>query len=264
MKSIAQMEAEIIVVDNESDSIALHQITQQYPSIITICNATNKGYSTANNQGLAISKGRYILFLNPDTIVPMPTILGALTYLDANNQVGAVGVKMINEKGAFLPESKRAYPNPITALFKLVGLNRVFPGSAYFNKYALGNLSTHEIHSIEIIAGAFLMSRKTILIELGGFDEQFFMYGEDIDLSKRILNLGYENHYLGNLSILHYKGASTNKKGLEYNTHFYNSMKLFVQKYYSGNANWFKRSLLYTGINIAQTIALIKNQRYRF
>ncbi len=264
LKAIDPTETEIIVVDNESDPIAIQQIIQEYPHIITICNTTNIGYSKANNQGLFISKGEYILFLNPDTIVSTPTILYALQYLSLHKKVGAVGVRMLNEEGVFLPESKRAYPNPITALFKIMGLDKLFPRSAYFNRYALGNLNALQIHKIEVIAGAFFMSRKKILIELGGFDEQFFMYAEDIDLSIRILHLGYENHYLGNHSILHYKGASTNKNSIAYHNYFYHSMKLFVQKYYSKNTQWVIRTILLMSINMVKIMALLKNQRYRF
>lgn len=230
-----------------------------FPDVKFIVNLTNNGYSRANNQGWAICKGDFVLFLNPDTLVPENALRQCLDYLGKNMHVGGLGVRMVNQAGRFLPESKRAFPSPLIAFFKLSGLSALFPRSAFLNRYALGNLNDRDNHRVEVLAGAFFMTRKTILDRLKGFDERFFMYGEDVDLSRRIIELGYENHYLGSVTILHYKGASTNKQGRLYNHYFYESMKLFVDKYYSGSNQWASRLLLNWGICLAKKGARIKN-----
>ena len=254
----AGMSLEIIVVDNSTDRPAMEEISRQFPGIIVIQNNNNSGYSKANNQGLLISKGKYILFLNPDTVLPQDALDRCVAYLEQHEPVGAVGVKMVNEQGRFLPESKRAFPAPLAALFKLSGLAELFPRSGFFNRYALGALNADEIHRVDVLAGAFLMTRKELVVQLGGFDERFFMYGEDIDLSRRISDLGFENHYLGNIALLHYKGASTDKNSTVYQEHFYQSMNLFVEKYYPLKIQWMMRKLLYAGIYIARRTARLK------
>jgi GT2 family glycosyltransferase len=252
------IEGEIIVVDNESDSVESTRIIGQLPSIKFIANSDNKGFSKANNQALAISKGSFVLFLNPDTVLPQHALKDSLSYLSQHQSVGAVGVQMINKEGQFLPESKRAFPKPMTAFFKLSGLAHLFPRSGFYNQYALGNLDKDKVHPVEILAGAYLMVRTQLVKQIGGFDEQFFMYGEDIDLSKRLTALGFQNHYLGNIVIQHIKGASTNKNSKDYLYHFYHSMHLFVNKYYALKGHWLKRKLLHLAIRGSKSIALLK------
>lgn len=261
-QAVSGTELEIIVVDNEAEHKAIHAIQTWFPDVKVIVNLTNNGFSRANNQALTICKGEYVLFLNPDTLLPPDALRQCVDYLRANVHVGGVGVRMVNQAGAFLPESKRAFPTPLTAFFKLSGLSALFPRSAVFNRYAMGNLDDRDNHRVEVLAGAFLMTRKTILDRLKGFDERFFMYGEDVDLSKRIVELGYENHYLGSVTILHYKGASTNKQGRLYNHYFYESMKLFVEKYYPGSNQWTSRLLLNCGIYLVKKGARIKNRLF--
>lgn len=261
-QSLSGIESEIIVIDNESVPAEIGAVQNRFPDIQVITNFTNNGYSKANNQGLAISRGEFVLFLNPDTLVPENALRACVNYLQQHPRVGALGVRMVNEEGVFLPESKRAFPTPLTALFKLSGLATLFPNSAVLNRYALGNLEESANHRVEVLAGAFLMTRKSILDQLGGFDERFFMYGEDVDLSRRILDLNYENHYLGTVTILHYKGASTDRYSSRYNQYFYNSMKLFVEKYYPGSRGWAGRQILNSGIYLFQQGARIKNRLF--
>lgn len=256
------IESEIVVVDNESIPEEIQAVHKRFPDIRVIANFTNNGYSRANNQGLAISRGEYILFLNPDTLVPEDALRQCMDYLRQNAHVGGLGVRMVNEAGVFLPESKRAFPTPLTAFFKLSGLAALFPRSGVLNRYAMGNLDESANHRVEVLAGAFLMTRKCILDQLKGFDERFFMYGEDVDLSRRILDLKYENHYLGSITILHYKGASTDRHSKRYNQYFYNSMKLFVEKYHRGTHGWASRLVLNSGIYLFQQGARIKNRLF--
>ncbi|GAC1532226.1 MAG: hypothetical protein NVS3B15_12270 [Sediminibacterium sp.] len=147
---------------------------------------------------------------------------------------GALGIKMVDGRGRFLPESKRAFPSLQASFFKLAGLARLFPRSAIFNKYALGNLPDHGNHEVEVLAGAFMMVRRALLEQLGGFDEAFFMYGEDIDLSFRIRQAGFKNLYFAGSSIIHFKGKSTRKGSLRHIWLFYSAMAIFVRKNYKG------------------------------
>jgi GT2 family glycosyltransferase len=254
------IDGEIIVIDNESNYVESIRMMGLFPSIKLIANSENKGFSKANNQGIEMAKGEFILFLNPDTILPVNALKHSLDYLKEHDFVGAIGVQMVNKSGSFLPESKRAFPTPLAALFKLSGMADLFPLSGFYNQYALGNLDKDQIHRVDILAGAYLMARTQLVKSVGAFDEQFFMYGEDIDLSKKLTDAGYENHYLGNIVIQHFKGASTNKNSSTYLYHFYHSMHLFVNKYYAGNINWPIRFILYSFINLTKMLASIKNQ----
>lgn len=262
--AIRDIDAEIIVVDNESKEEQIQSIESEFKEVVFIKNQDNKGFSKANNQAIQICRGSNVLFLNPDTIIPPNALIECLNYLSIHDRVGALGVQMVNKNGLFLSESKRSFPEPIPAFFKLIGLAKLFPNSRFYNYYALGQLNKNQIHQVDVLAGAFLMVRSGLIKELQGFDERFFMYGEDIDLSKRITNKGFENHYLGNIIIQHFKGMSTNKKSLHFVEHFYGSMELFVKKYYPKNTKWFQQAVLIIGINIARNLALIKNLFYRF
>lgn len=238
--------AEIIVVDNHSEDNSILYLQAKFPGVIFIQENTNDGFAKANNKGLQMATGKYILFLNPDTIVAEDTITGCILYLESHPQAGAIGVKMVDGTGNFLPESKRAFPSVSASFFKLSGLSALFPGSPVFNKYSLGHLDKNEIHEADVLSGAFFLSRKNLLEKLNGFDESFFMYGEDIDLSYRIRQEGYQNIYLGNYSIIHFKGEST-KKDKVYVKNFYGAMKIFVNKHYSKASSFF----LYPAISCA-------------
>ncbi len=253
------IDGEIIVVDNESNSVESTHILGMFPSVKFVANSENKGFSKANNQALSFAKGDVVLFLNPDTLLPVHALKRSLDYLKEHHFVGALGVQMINKEGRFLQESKRAFPIPLSAFFKLSGIAGLFPQSGFFNQYALGNLNKDQAHRVAILAGAYLMARTQLVKSVGAFDEQFFMYGEDIDLCKKMTDAGYENHYLGNIVIQHFKGASTNKNSGSYLYHFYHSMHLFVNKYYSGNSHWLIRKLLHAAIYGSKMLAMLKN-----
>lgn len=225
------LEAEIIVVDNASKDKSIEYLQPKFSQVIFIHNENNAGFAKANNKVLNSAKGSYILYLNPDTIVCESTIESCIYYLNEHAEAGAVGVKMIDGSGNFLPESKRAFPSVMASFFKLSGMATLLPRSAIFNKYALGNLNENKIHKADVLAGAFLLSRKDILISLNGFDEDFFMYGEDIDLSYRIIKSGYKNYYLGNNMIVHFKGESA-KFNKNHVKNFYDAMKIFVNKHH--------------------------------
>jgi GT2 family glycosyltransferase len=234
-KAIASLQAEVIVVDNNSSDNSINYLQPKFSSVVFLVNNENAGFAKACNQGLKLAKGKYILFLNPDTIVPEDCFQKCLGFFDSHPDAGALGIKMLDGSGHFLKESKRSFPSPMTSLFKLFGLARLFPRSKTFSKYHLGYLDENKNHEVDVLAGAFLMVRKEVLDKVGGFDEIFFMYGEDVDLSYRIQKSGYKNYYFSGSSVIHFKGESTRKGSLNYVKLFYNAMSIFVRKHYGGS-----------------------------
>ena len=211
-------------------------------------NKENTGFAKACNQGLAMAKGRYILFLNPDTIVPEDCFVQCIQFMQSNPRAGGLGIRMIDGSGKFLKESKRSFPSPLTSLYKLFGLSRLFPHSSIFSRYHLGHLPEHSNNEVDVLAGAFMMIPKEVLDKTGGFDENFFMYGEDVDLSFRIQQAGFTNYYFAGSSIIHFKGESTRKGSMNYVKMFYTAMSQFVRKHYGGSRASLFTSLIHTGI----------------
>ena len=241
------IETEILVVDNASVDGSVKMVKEIFPEAKCIANQENSGFAKANNQAIRQSTGEYILLLNPDTIVETDTFIKIIAFMDSHSDAGGLGVKMVDGTGKFLPESKRGLPTPGVAFCKVFGLSRLFPKSKTFNKYHLGYLDKDKTHQVEILAGAFMLMRRSVLDEIGLLDEAFFMYGEDIDLSYRIIKAGHHNYYYPDARIIHYKGESTKKGSLNYVFVFYNAMIIFARKHYSAkNAQLF--SML---INIA-------------
>ena len=232
-KALKNVSGEIIVVDNNSVDGSVNMIKRQFPDVVLIENKENTGFSRANNQGIKLAKGEYVLLLNPDTVVEEDTFSKVLKFMDEHPDAGGLGVKMVDGKGRFLPESKRGLPTPAAAFYKIFGISRLFPKSKRFGKYHLGYLSENETHEIEILSGAFMLMRKKTLDEVGLLDETFFMYGEDIDLSYRIIKGGWKNYYFPHTKIIHYKGESTKKSSVNYVFVFYNAMIIFAEKHFS-------------------------------
>ena len=232
--------AEVFVVDNNSIDGSVEMVQQKFPQVHLIANKQNVGFSTANNQAIKISNGKYVLLLNPDTVVSEDTFIKTITFLNQHPNAGALGVRMIDGKGNFLPESKRGLPTPSVAFYKIFGLSSLFPTSKKAGRYHLGFLPENEINKVDILSGAFMLMRKEALEKVGVLDEAFFMYGEDIDLSYRIQLGGYDNYYFPETKIIHYKGESTKKSSVNYVFVFYNAMIIFAKKHFSeNNANLF-------------------------
>ena len=232
-KAAKEIDTEIIVVDNNSVDGSASFIREKFPDLYFIENKQNLGFSKANNQAIKIAKGEYILLLNPDTVVEEDTFSKIVEFMDKHPEAGGLGVKMIDGKGSFLPESKRGLPTPWVAFYKMFGLSKLFPKSKRFGRYHLTFLDKDEIHEVEVLAGAFMLMRKKALDKVGLLDETFFMYGEDIDLSYRIISGGYKNYYFPETTIIHYKGESTKKGSLNYVKVFYNAMIIFARKHFS-------------------------------
>lgn len=224
-------DAEIFVVDNDSADGSVEFLRKRFPQVEVIDNGCNAGFGKANNIALAKATGRYVLFLNPDTVVAERTIPGCIEYMDAHPDTGAVGVRMQYGDGHFALESRRSLPTPSVAFWHMTGIGRLFSHSRVFAKYHLSYLDRDRECGIDVVSGAYMFIRKEVLDKIGGFDEAFFMYGEDIDLSYRILQQGYKNCYLP-LPIVHYKGESTNKTSYRYAKVFYDAMNIFFDKHF--------------------------------
>jgi GT2 family glycosyltransferase len=256
LKACKEIKAEIIVVDNNSIDGSKEYLTPKFPAVKFIWNNINVGFGKANNSAVSLAQGDYILFLNPDTILPEDCFEKCLSFFEKNRDCGAVGVRMIDGSGAFLKESKRCLPTPPAGLFKMINLTNAFPESSVFAKYYAGHLAEKENNKVEILAGAFMMLSKKAIKITRGFDEAFFMYGEDIDLSYRIMKCHLQNYYLGEITILHFKGESTQKKNEEYRKHFYGAMKLFIDKHYKRNL--LKHAAMSVAITLGKSFAKIK------
>ncbi len=239
-KAKRNLAIELFVVDNNSVDGSIEMLIEKFPEVNLIENKKNVGFSVANNQAIKIAKGEYILLLNPDTVVQEDTFDKIISFMDSHPDAGGLGVKMIDGKGHYLPESKRGLPTPLVAFCKIAGLSKLFPKSKLFGRYHLGYLNKDEINEVDVLAGAFMMMRKTALDQVGLLDETFFMYGEDIDLSYRIQQAGFKNYYFPETQIIHYKGESTKKSSVNYVFVFYNAMIIFAKKHFSkNNANIF-------------------------
>ncbi len=253
------LSAEVFVVDNNSVDDSVEMVRQTFPEVQLIANKENVGFSTANNQAIRLAKGKYVLLLNPDTVVEEDTFKKCMDFMDHHPEAGGLGVKMIDGSGKFLPESKRGFPTPFVAFCKTFGLSRLFPKSKIFNRYHLGFLDKNENHPVDVLSGAFMWMRKSVLDETGLLDESFFMYGEDIDLSYRIKKAGYENYYLADTTIIHYKGESTKKGSLNYVRIFYNAMIIFAKKHFRGEGARLFVGMLKAAIYFRAGLTLFSN-----
>lgn len=223
---------EVFVVDNNSSDDSVDMVRQVFPQVRLYALKDNLGFSKGNNYAIRKAAGEYILLLNPDTILREDSLQKSIDYMDAHQDCGGLGIRMIDGRGNFLAESKRGVPTPMTSFYKMSGISSLFPTSKHFNAYHQGHLSEFDSDKVEILAGAYMMLRKSVLDEIGLLDEEFFMYGEDIDLSYRILKAGYYNYYLAESEIIHFKGESTRKASFNYVKLFHKAMIQFAQKHY--------------------------------
>jgi GT2 family glycosyltransferase len=231
-KAMVGIDGEIIVVDNASTDGSREYLEVLFPNVRFVWLPENVGFAKGNNIGLQQTIAEYILYLNPDTIVPEDCFTICMDFMQKHPDAGALGVKMIDGSGQFLKESKRAYPSLMTSFFKLTGLSSVFPHSKWFANYHLGHLNENNNHEVDVLSGAFMFVQKVLLDKIKGFDESFFMYGEDIELSYQIKQLGFKNYYCSDTCIIHFKGESTKKGSLKYVQLFYKAMIIFVDKHY--------------------------------
>ncbi|OAB81537.1 glycosyltransferase family 2 protein [Cochleicola gelatinilyticus] len=243
-RAITSIDAEIIVIDNNSEDDSCAMVKQLFPKVRLIENKENVGFSKANNQAVAVAKGEYVCILNPDTAVGENTFLNCIKYAESINRIGILGVSLLDGTGNFLPESKRNIPTPKASFFKMVGLKKW---------YYANHLNQQDSGEVSVLAGAFMFMKRAVYKEVNGFDEAYFMYGEDIDLSYKVIKAGYFNHYLGTTDTLHYKGEST-EKDLVYLNRFYGAMRIFYKKHFKTN------TFLDVSVTLGVILAKLKKQ----
>ena len=237
-RALKGVEAEVFVVDNHSYDGSVAYLRSRFPDVHFIASAHNLGFAGGNNIAIRQSKGEYVLLLNPDTVVGEEVIHASIDFMDSHPATGGHGVQMLTHCGERALESRRGLPSPMVSFYKMVGLCKHFPQSDRFAHYYMGSLSWDIPGKIEVISGAYCFLRKSALDKVGLLDEDFFMYGEDVDLSYRLLKGGFENWYLP-VRILHYKGESTQKSSFRYVHVFYDAMLIFFRKHYGGmNVLW--------------------------
>ena len=258
MLAAKNVNCEVIVVDNNSSDGSNEMLNAKFPKVQVIQNSENVGFSKANNQGIKICKGKYILLLNPDTVIDEQTLTKITERMNADDQIGGLGVRMVDGKGVFLPESKRGLPTPFVAFYKIFGLSSIFKKSKRFGRYHLSYLDEFEENEIDILSGAFMFMRKEVLDKIGLLDEAFFMYGEDIDLSYRIQKAGYKNLYFPQTTIIHYKGESTKKSSVNYVFVFYRAMIIFAKKHFGQKNAFLFSTAINTAIYIRAALAIAK------
>ena len=250
------MDVEIFVIDNHSTDCSRKYLETSFPQVKFRWNKQNVGFAKANNQVQSEATGEYILFLNPDTILPEDCLEKCMRFFSSTPDCGALGVRMVDGAGNYLKESKRAFPSPVDSFFKMAGLTKLFPRSRFFAGYYAGHLPEHDTREVEVLAGAFMLLSKKALEKTGGFDEKFFMYAEDIDLSYRIREAGFKNYYFPQTTIVHFKGESTQKLHTSYIKYFYGAMLLFVKKHYHAMKGL--SLLMHIAIRLSSLFAWIK------
>lgn len=247
---------EVFIVDNDSSDGSLNFLQPLFPDFHFICNKENAGFAKANNQALQLCQGDFVLFLNPDTILAEDSLEVCLSFFGNHPDAGGVGVRIVDGTGEYLRESKRGFPGSAASFFKMSGLTTLFPHSRIFSAYYMGHLPEDSSSPVDILSGACMMVRKSVLNLTGGFDEQFFMYAEDIDLSFRIGKAGFRNYYVPATTIIHFKGEST-RKDFRYVKMFYSAMQLFMKKHFNESGSPFQSFILSAGMRGRQALAFI-------
>lgn len=227
------IESEVWVVDNASTDDSVKRVRELYPSVLMIANKENVGFARANNMALREASGDFVLLLNPDTVLSDTTLTNCIRFMLAHKEAGALGAHMVNRDGTFALESRRGLPTPATAFYKMSGLARLFPRSPRFGRYHMRFLDENQEAQIDVISGAFFFARREAIEQVGLLDEDYFMYGEDVDLSYRLTSVGWQNWYLPQAIVLHYKGESTQKTSYRYVRNFYNAMLIFFRKHFA-------------------------------
>jgi len=228
VKAIEGLKAEIIVVDNNSSDGTCQMVQSHFKEVKLIVNTTNLGFAVANNLGVLEAKGAYVLILNPDTVVAEDTFTNCLDFAKATKNLGALGVKLIDGSGHFLPESKRNFPKPLVTFYKMFGVN------SKNHAYYATQVAENDTDKVDVLVGAFMWLKREAYFAVDGFDTDYFMYGEDIDLSYKLSKKGFQNYYLGSESVIHFKGEST-KKNVKYLKYFYKAMFVFYKKHIDNN-----------------------------
>nr|WP_154894976.1 glycosyltransferase family 2 protein [Paenibacillus xylanexedens] len=262
-KSITSYQYELIVVDNASHDGTVEAIRDAYPEVRLIANRDNTGFAVANNQGMEIAKGRYILLLNSDTVVQKDTLDIMIGFMDSHPELGASGCKVILPDGSLDKACKRGFPTPSASFYYAFGISRMFPDRPQFNQYQLGHLSPDDEYPVDCLVGAFMLVRRETIDQVGGLDETFFMYGEDIDWCYRIKEAGWGIYYYPRTYIVHYKGASARRKPMKIIYEFHRAMWVFHRKHYAKRYGILTNTAVWLGISLKFSLSLIRNKLIR-
>ncbi|TQD35461.1 glycosyltransferase family 2 protein [Haloflavibacter putidus] len=247
-KALTSIASEIIVVDNNSEDESCQLIKDNFPHVKVLQNKENLGFARGNNIGIKEARGKFICLLNPDTIVSKNTFSNLLSFADKKNDFGAIGPRLIDGTGNFLPESKRSIPTPSIAFQKLIGVGKNYYAPMHFAKNG----------TVPILVGAFMLMRKDRYWEVNGLDEDYFMYGEDIDLSYKFIKAGYQNYYVGSEIVLHFKGESTAKNTV-YKKRFFDAMQIFYQKHFAQHS--FRKAMVKAGLALAKNFYFLTEKK---
>jgi GT2 family glycosyltransferase len=251
---------EVILVDNASKDDSIKHIQCEFPQVILILNNENVGFAKANNQAMRIAQGRYVLLLNSDTLIQPDTLETMLQFMDKHPEVGAAGCKLVLQDGTLDKACKRGFPTPSASFYYAFGISKLFPHVPRFNQYQLGYMDPDDAYPVDCLVGAFMFVRRTAIDQVGMLDEEFFMYGEDIDWCYRIKQAGWVNYYYPKTQILHLKGASSRRKPVKIVYEFHRAMWLFHRKHYKQRYSFIVNGLVYAGIGVKLALALLKNQ----
>lgn len=251
---------EVIVIDNASHDGSVEAIREVYPDVQLIANQNNTGFAVANNQGMEVAKGRYILLLNSDTVVQPDTLHTMIYFMDRHPEMGASGCKVILPDGSLDKACKRGFPTPSASFYYAFGISRRFPDRPKFNQYQLGHLSPDDEYPVDCLVGAFMLVRRETIEQVGGLDETFFMYGEDIDWCYRIKEAGWGIFYYPRTYIVHYKGGSARRKPLKITYEFHRAMWVFHRKHYAKKYNLLTNTTVWMGISLKFTLSLLRSK----
>ncbi len=259
-KAAQNISHEVIVVDNASDDGSVEFLQKNFPEVKLIINKQNLGFGKANNLGMKIAKGKYFLLLNPDTLLSENTLQEMIRFLENTPEAGIAGCKILNPDGTFQLACRRSFPGPWTSFCKVTGLSSLFPNSKIFARYNLTYLNSNQTYEVDAISGSFMMMRREAYEKTRGFDEDFFMYGEDLDLCYRIQKVGYKVYYVHSTQIIHYKGESTKRSSIDDTTLFYDAMHLFVKKHFS--TSFIVEIILQTAIIFRKFFAFLGKRKF--
>ncbi len=261
-KAAQKINVEIIIVDNASSDGSVEFITEKFPDVKLIANENNLGFGKANNQGLKIAKGKYFLLINPDSIVSEDTFTKMISFIETHPSVGLAGCKILNPDGTLQLACRRSFPGPWTSFCKVTGLSTLFPNSKLFARYNLTYKDENQSYEVDAISGSFMMMKREVYEKVGGFDEDFFMYGEDLDLCYRVQQSGFKVFYVHETQIIHYKGESTKRSSLDETKFFYEAMHLFVKKHLSSSL--LVQFILRTAIGVRKILAFLGKRKLIF